>query len=603
VTDLFAGEFAGIHDPGGRPDPERLRRALPGAEVVESGPMTLACAAPGWSNRVCVALAGRVQRPAVLGANLALADDAPVAAALAKGYAHWRERLLVRIRGPFALAAWDRESRRGILAQDQLGGRSLFVHSHGRRLVFATEVRMLLALLDIRPGPDELALACHLIDHSVPEGRMLYEGVRRLGGGRYLELSDAGHVQRSYWVPRYLPPLRATRGELATHLHDELSAAVQDAVSDRSEMALLLSGGVDSSAVAAVARRTDLHAISALFPDEPELDETAWAAQVADYLGMPLSTAPVEARDPLDAAEAYLRAWGMPLPVPGIIIEQPLLETAAGLGAHVVLDGQGGDELFGAAHFLIADRVRRLRAVSAWRLSRRHPYLGSSPPLRHVWHVFTTVGMRGAVPQRVHERIRHARRVERYAPAWLRPALARVYRDADDPWRWKQRDGPRWWAYLADILTSGRERADVADYLRRRGLMAGVQARSPLLDLRLVELVLRLPPEANFDPVTSRKLVREALDGKLPPAVLARRDKNDFAAFHHRRLQRPDALERIRHILDARTAAMGIYVDLGRVRRELLDHPPAVGAPGWRMWAVQVWNLTTAEQWLRSFAR
>lgn len=605
MTRLFAGEIAGIHEPGGRANAERLRRALPGAEVIEDGPLALACSAPGAADGVCVALAGRVQRPSVLRTDLALADDVPVARALAHGYARWREGLLGRVRGPFALAVWDRGSRRGLLAQDQLGGRSLFTHVDGRRLTFATEVGLLLALLDTRPGPDELALAYHLVEHSVPDGRMLYDGVRRLGGGRHLDLSDSGHVERRHWAPRYRPPLRAPRAELADRLRAELAAAVGDAASDGSDAALLLSGGLDSSAVAAVAavRSPGLSAISAVFPAEPELDETTWAAQVAEHLGMPLTNVPVEEADPLDAAEAYLRAWELPLPVPGLIVEQPLIAAAGRLGAQVVLDGQGGDELFGAAPFLIADRVRRLRLPSAWRLSRRHPWLGSSPPLRHVWQVFTSVGVHGALPPGVHERVRRGRPVERYVPAWLRPDLARAYRDTEDPWRWKRLDGPRWWASLADTLTRGRERADVADYLRRRARMAGVEARSPLLDLGLVELVLRLPPETNFDPVTSRALVREALDGSLPPAVLARRDKRDFAPFYHRRLQTAGSLERIRGLLDERSAAVGAYVDLGRVHRELLDRPPAVGAPGWRAWAVHVWNIATAEQWLRTSAR
>jgi asparagine synthase (glutamine-hydrolysing) len=577
------GELAGIHEPGGRPDAQQLRRAMPGAEIVEAGPFALACAAPAWAGGVCAALVGRVRRM-----------DAQ---ALAAEYARQREGLLESIRGPFALALWHRDARRGLLAQDQLGGRSLFTYADGPRLVFATEVAILLALLDKRPAPDELALAYHLVEHSVPDGRMLYAGVRRLGGGRHLELSDAGHVERRHWAPRYEPPLRAPRAELAAHLRAELTAAIGDAATD--DAALLLSGGLDSSVVAAVAPRR-LRAISAVFPSEPELDETTWAAQVAEHLGMPLTTVPVEERKPLDAAEEYLRAWQLPLPVPGLIVERPLIAEARRLGAPVVLDGQGGDELFGAAHFLIADRVRRLRPLSAWRLSRRHPWLGSAPPRRHVWQVLTSVGVHGALPPGLHERVRRARPVERYVPGWLRPGLAQLYRDTEDPWRWKRLGGPRWWASLADTLTRGRERADLADYLRRRGLMAGVEARSPLLDLGLVELVLRFPPETNFDPVTSRALVREALDGTLPPAVLARRDKRDFAPFYHRRLQ--GDLERIRRMLDERDAAVGAYVDLGRLRAELLDRPPAVGDPGWRAWAVHVWNVATAEQWLRACA-
>ena len=284
---------------------------------------------------------------------------------------------------------------------------------------------------------------------------------------------------------------------------------------------------------------------------------------------------------------------------PGILIETPLIAAAAELGAGVVLDGQGGDELFGAAHFLIADRVRRLRPLSAWRLSHRHPWLGDDPPLRHVRRVFTSVGVRGALAPRLHERVRRRRPAARYTPAWLRRGPAELYRDSQDPWRWKLLDGPRWWASLADTLTRGRETADLADYLRRRGAMGAVEARSPLLDLGLVEFALRMPPETNFDPVTSRPLVREALHGALP----ATSSRGATSATSPRCItgcsRAHRSLERVRRLLDERHAAVGAYVDLRRLHRDHLDRPPAVGDPGWRPWAVHVWNVVTAEQWLR----
>jgi asparagine synthase (glutamine-hydrolysing) len=604
MTPLLDGEFAGVHDPRGRADADRLRRALPGAAVVEAGSLALACAATGSVGGVHAALAGRVQQAAALGEQLQLGAEEPIEQALATGYARWGNGLLDRLRGPFALVVWDCDDRRGLLAQDQLGGRSLFTFFDGQRLLFATEVTVLLGLLRRRPDPDELALAYHLVDHSVPDGRMLYQGITRLGGGRHLLLSDSGHVQGRHWAPRYQPPLREPRAELAARLRHELSGAVGDAAATARAGAVLLSGGLDSSVVAGLAapRASSLQAISAAFPAEPELDETSWAHQVADHTGIPLTTVPIERREPFQAAEAFLRAWELPLPVPGLIVEEPLITAAALLGAEVVLDGQGGDELFGAAHFLIADRVRYLRPLSAWRLARRHPWLGSSPPLRHVWQVFASVGMRGALPADLHERVRRRRDAERYVPAWLRPNLVRLYRETEDPWRWKRLDGPRWWASLADTLTRGRERADIADYLRRRARMGGLEARSPLLDVGLVELVLRMPPETNFDPVTSRPLVREALRGALPPEVLARRDKRDFAALHHQTLQTTENLEWVRHLLDEHSAAVGTYVDLRGLHRDHLDRPPAVGEPGWRAWAVHVWNVVTAELWLRGRA-
>jgi asparagine synthase (glutamine-hydrolysing) len=597
---LLDGELAGVHDRRGRPDGDLLRQALPGAAVLEAGALSLASAATGRAGGIWAALAGRLRHPAALRAELKLDEDEPIEHALAAGYARWGNALAERLRGPFALVAWDRDHQRGMLAQDQLGGRSLFTFRDGARLLFATEVTVLLDLLARRPEPDELAVTHHLVDHSVPDGRTLYRGIRRIGGGHRLELSDGGHVRRRYWMPRYTPPLQLPRADLAAHLRGELTTAIDDAVPHDRATALLLSGGLDSSAVAAIAsRRARLDAFAAAFPAEPEFDETAWAVRVAEHLGITLREVAIQQRDPLQAGEHWLRAWRLPLPVPGLIIERPLIAAAAGQGAAVVLDGQGGDELFGAAHFLIADRVRRLRPLSAWRLARRHEWMGADPPLRHVWRVFSEVGLRGAFPPQLHERVRRRQSPDRYAPAWLRPDLLRLYRDDQDPWRWKRLDGPRWWASHADTLTRGRERADIADYVRRRARLGGLEARSPLLDIGLVELVLTLPPETNFNPVVSRSLAREALHGTLPDAVLARQDKNDYAPLQHRTLLRADNLGYVRDLLHERRAEVGAYVDLPKFRQAVLDRPPAVGDAGWRGWAVYVWNVVTLEQWLR----
>ena len=104
--------------------------------------------------------------------------------------------------------------------------------------------------------------------------------------------------------------------------------------------------------------------------------------------------------------------------------------------------------------------------------------------------------------------------------------------------------------------------------------MGGVEARSPLLDVRLVELALRLPPETNFDPVTSRPLVREALRGALPADVLARRDKRDFSALHHRALLAPHNLERVRTLL-ARAPRGGRRLRRSGARAPRPARPPA----------------------------
>jgi asparagine synthase (glutamine-hydrolysing) len=603
MTIALGAEFAGVHNSRDGADAESLRRAMPGADVVESGSFALACRTPGWANGTCAAIAGRVQRAHDVGNELGC--DGTIEEVIATGYARWGSALLDRLRGPFALVAWNADAQRGVLAQDQLGGRSIFTYFDGSRLLFATEVVPLLRLLRRRPAADDVALAYHLVDHSVPDDRTLFDGIRRVGGGRHLELSPSGHSHRRHWAPRYRPLLQSSRVELAEQLRQTLSAAIDEAltaVPDRA--AMLLSGGLDSSVVAALASQSTvaLEAVSACFTDDPQLDETEWASQVADHIGVRLTTVPIERREPLQAAANYLNAWQLPLPVPGIFIDEQLLATARSHGATVAIDGQGGDELFGASHFLISDYLRRLRIPAAWHLARRNPWGGSTAPRSQVWRLLTQVGARGALPPRLHELTRRRRPAERYAPGWLRPELVRIYHETEDPWRWKRLDGPRWWAWLADTLTRGRETADIANYLRRRAHLGGLEPMSPLLDVGLVEFMLRVPPEVNFDPFFTRPLVREALRGTLPSVVLARRDKRDFSALQHRTLLDPENLGAIRRLLDERTAEIGAYVDLRRFRQAHLDRPPAVGEPEWRVWAIHVWNVVTAETWLREQA-
>src|SRR5205823_4408233 len=111
----------------------------------------------------------------------------------------------------------------------------------------------------------------------------------------------------------------------------------------------------------------------------------------------------------------------------------PLLRRAAADGVDVMLDGEGGDELFGCAPYLVADRLRAGRLLAAVRLARRLPGMGEHPRPRLIRRAMLRYGVRPAIPYRLHEPLRRPRREARLA-GWLGPEARREHRVGDDPW-------------------------------------------------------------------------------------------------------------------------------------------------------------------------
>ncbi|MGH2997622.1 MAG: asparagine synthase-related protein, partial [Gaiellaceae bacterium] len=281
---------------------------------------------------------------------------------------------------------------------------------------------------------------------------------------------------------------------------------------------------------------------------------------------------------------------------PTLVFNVPLLQLAARDGVTVMLDGEGGDELFGCSPYLVADLLRRGRRRRALELVRRHPDAGPAPSPRLVQWLVREYGVKGAVPYAVHRAARVLRPAGHYAPDWLTPASAKLYVEGRGEWMWKRAAGPRWWAYLSDVLTVGRECAGTHDFLRRRAQLAGLESRHPWLDeLDLVELVLRLPPHLAFDAGLNRPFVRRALAGLVPDAIRLRADKSDFSPLLIGAIASYDR-GLVNELLGGRHVEVRAYT-----RRDALDALLARAPVRQNItWAWQVWRLATTECWLRA---
>ncbi|HWA54313.1 MAG TPA: asparagine synthase-related protein [Solirubrobacterales bacterium] len=594
--------FLGAFDPAGRLAPADLSAALAPepARAIEAGALRLACGgqAPAAADGLLCLFDGNLDNASQLGAEL----DAPAAATpeglVARAYRRWGREAVGRLRGDFALLVWDAERQEGLIARDQLGLRPLFLWRHDGAVAFAGELGNLLALLPRRPAPDPEGVAYWLTAEGRPGAGTLYEGVTRLLPGRLLLLGKGGIEEERYWQPRFEEPLAGSREEVVAELRGGLERAVARQMDPAGRTGVLMSGGLDSSSLAAlgVARSPGrVYAYSGTFPDHPAVDESALIAELRRELKLPGATAKARPGGLLAAALAHLEAWGTPLLGWGEFWTMPLARAAHGDGVGTMLDGTGGDELFGPFSYLLADRLRSGHPLETLRLAYELPGGGRHVPRREVARVIRSLALAGALPYGVHRPPARAL-ARRELPEWLLPRTRRALLRSADPLAWKRLDGPRWWAFPADAVSRAVEANGVFENHARLGAAAGLELRVPLLDLDLVELALRQPPRATFDRRFSRPLLRESLAGLLPDSVRLRPEKAWFDSLIVDGLAGEPG---VRALLADPAAELGAYVDLGAMRAALLDSERLRDSEP-LTWMTLVWRLLTAELWLRS---
>jgi asparagine synthase (glutamine-hydrolysing) len=584
------------------------RRALGEASEVKDtalGPFALAFTGgplrPGAGGACCL-LDGHIHDLEALRVELGLDEDDPEAI-LAAGYARWGEELLKRLRGSFVVVLWDPHARRGIVARDQLGGRSLFLHRAGRRLLLASELRDLLHFVPSRPGPDRLAVVDWLARNKVLAGRTLHEGIDPLRPAHFLRLEEWDQGPRRYWAPRYVPAGPMSRPDVADRLRSGIQASVARHLAPDGVTGLLLSGGIDSSTIAAASlpayasQDRSLRTYSAIFPQLGSVDESALIDTFTRALDLDGVRFSPRGGSALAGALDYLERWELPLASPNHSMWQPLLRRAAEEGVRTMMRGELGDELFGRAPYLLADLIVLGRLASAWRLTRSFPGASNRGVGSQVG-LLGRYGLRPLIPARARKVARQFREPSRYVPDWLRPSIARTYLEHDNEWAWRTAAaGPRWWAHMVDQVTRNPEEVGALEYLRRLDGGAGLQSGHPFIDVDLIELVLSLPPELGFDAERNRPLLRESMAGLMPDEIRLRKGKSSFNAVVDTALSGPD-LAPVRELLGSRDAEIYAYVEPGLISSQLLDRAGRY-PPGEHLRNVQLWRLATAELWLR----
>jgi len=269
---------------------------------------------------------------------------------LLASYAEWGVECLSRLNGMFAFALYDESNQKILLARDRAGEKPLFYIKRENELLFASELKALLKNPQLPRKVDLQALDCFLMIGYVPGNQCILEGYQKLPAGHALEFDLSKNSIRT-WAYWQLPEPQLETSWSDTDLLDELESLLEDSVRRQLiadvPVGVLLSGGVDSSLVTAMATRAsnDVQTFSVGFPGHGSFDETPHARLIANHFGTKhteLMAEPVT----VDVIELLARQYDEPMVdtsmIPTYLVTKLIREHCT-----VALGGDGGDELFG----------------------------------------------------------------------------------------------------------------------------------------------------------------------------------------------------------------------------------------------------------------
>ena len=578
--------IAGVFEAAGEPAADVARALGVAADERRAGPLHVAWAGLARAYEVDGVLA--VLDGFLVGSSPRLEDVV----------AEWRgsgTALAERLRGAFTLVVWDERERQGAVVCDQFSLRTCLMHgSETGPLRFSTHLPALRHLLPRDPSPELGVIAPWIAPHYLQGHQTMLEGVERVGAARLLELGQHGWSRRRYWQPEWRDTIEAPWEELVDMLRGELRRAVSERIDGAQRTGSILSGGVDSSVVLATAAglepRPDLRAYSTVFPDWPPADESDRVVATTTALDVPSARFAVRPQGAFRLALEQLRDSGTVPGGPGGVVEHPAVRQAADDGVRVLLDGQGGDEVFGKSPYLIADRLRRGHVIDAGRLARL------LLPYRRRRREKAALAARFLLEFGIRPALGRPAGVGA-APEWLSEKSKSALDQAHTPWPWlDDRDVPRSWAYHSYLLSDHVEGSGLGEHIWERGARYGLRSGAPLFDVGLVELVLRLPQRVQWQRL-DRPIARATVAGMLPDEVRLNRTKANIAPFYLDLMTGPDAAVMRELLLDPH-ARVREYADPGWIDRNV-PRTPTRSEPDWLSWTTVIWRLATAECWLR----
>ena len=460
------------------------------------------------------------------------------------------EETLRSVVGMFAFALWDRSNRTLYLARDRLGEKPLYYGWQGGVFFFGSELKALAVHPEFSGEIDRNALTLLLRFGYIPAPWSIYRGIRKLPAGEFVGIpADAAHGRaretpepRKYWSLRDAvasgrqKPFEGGAEDMVDALQDVLTRAIGGQMIADVPLGIFLSGGIDSSAVAALAQAQSdrpVRTFSIGF-DDPSHNEAEYAKAVATHLRTDHNELYLSGKDALDIVPSLPVLYDEPF-ADSSQIPTALLTRMVRRNVTVALSGDGGDELFGGyRRYFLFSRIRTFLRLMPW-------------PVRQLWaRALTTFFRQGKYGSKAHKlaRVMNVHMPEDiyrvFISSW--DESDRVVRSASEPpsilesavWR----DAPEPISPMMELDTLSYLPDDILVKVDRAAMGTSLETRAPFLDHRVVEFAWRLPLAAKIKNGQGKWILRQMLY-RFVPRELVNRRKQGFGVPLEAWLQGP----------------------------------------------------------------
>jgi asparagine synthase (glutamine-hydrolysing) len=476
---------------------------------------------------------GRIDNRDDLLPILQLPPATPDVRLVLEAYRKWGESCPEKFLGDFAFAVWDAQQQQLFCARDVMGVRPFFYFLNSFLFLASSERRQLFTHPAPTRRPNEPVIAGLLMLRVISQTETIHRDIRRLPPATSMVVTATDVRFRRYWnIHEFAPASHLPKGDEAEEFLYLLEQSVRCRLRSLSPVGILLSGGLDSTAVAAAA--VDVHSNSQSrcafpsyslgFPGNPIADETELIQETIRYLGLEGSILLPHHREPGADADDVSRYVEFPDFFNDAFLHG-IRQRASEIGHRVLLTGMGGDEWFSGSPYSILARLQRGRLAQAFREAAAYAQRRQRSPLRTLWQF----GLRPYVPTAIH-RLRAKLRPP--APCWAPWINSRFAENTALADRLQAGIGmgraPIHFPSLA--LYEGGMLAQSLEWNERSNARFQIEARHPFHDRRLIEFGLTLPPGACWNGHETKLVVRRAGGGRIPDRVCNRSEKAEFSA-------------------------------------------------------------------------